>query len=62
MVVHNVGNKALLRWLQIPVGQGSYSQTIPNPFPNNKFWTLPNMKSFQTTIFLVKKVESSPKG
>ena len=30
-----------------------------NPFPNDKFWTLPNWKSLQTTILsLVKMAES----
>ena len=34
-----------------------------NPFPNEKFWTLPNQKSLQTTILdLEKMVESSQKG
>ena len=32
-----------------------------NPFPNNKFWTLPNSKSLQTTISnLIKMAESPP--
>ena len=32
-----------------------------NPFPNNKFWTLPNGKSLQTTILnALKMAESSP--
>ena len=34
-----------------------------NPFPNDKFQTLPNSKSFQTTISNVMKMaESSPIG
>ena len=33
-----------------------------NPFPNDKFWTLPNWKSLQTTIQnLTKIAECSPK-
>ena len=26
-----------------------------NPFPNDKFWTLPNWKSLQTTILILIK-------
>ena len=34
-----------------------------DPFPNDKFWTLPDRKSLQTTISnLMKMTESSPKG
>ena len=34
-----------------------------NSFPNNKFWTLPNSKSLQTTISkLIEMAESSPDG
>ena len=34
-----------------------------NPFPHNKFWTLPNSKCLQTTnLNMVKMAESSPKG
>ena len=34
-----------------------------NPFPNDKFWTLPNYKSLQTTILsLMKLAESSLNG
>ena len=34
-----------------------------NPIPNDKFWTLPNWKSLQTTISnLMKMAESSPIG
>ena len=29
---------------------------IINPFPNNKFWTLPNSQSLQTTIFNLMKM------
>ena len=33
-----------------------------NPFPNNRFWTLPIRKSLQTTILiLVEMAENSPK-
>ena len=36
---------------------------IVNPFPNDKFYTLPNWKSLQTTISnLMKMAESSPNG
>ena len=34
-----------------------------NPFPNIKFWTLPNRRSFQTTILILRKMtESDPNG
>ena len=34
-----------------------------NPFPNDKFWTLPNSKSLQMTISnLMKMAETSPNG
>ena len=36
---------------------------LVNPFPNDKFYTLPNSKSLQTTISNVMAMaESSPKG
>ena len=34
-----------------------------NPFPNDEFWTPPNLKSLQTTILnLVTMADSSPEG
>ena len=34
-----------------------------NPFPNDKFYTLPNQKNLQTTISKMMKIaESSPNG
>ena len=29
-----------------------------NPFPNDKFWTLPNQKSLQTTTFKFDEIGS----
>ena len=42
---------------------GVFSERVVNPLPSDKFWTLPNPKSLQTTMLnLVKNAESYPKG
>ena len=43
--------------------QTAVSHKCFNPFPNNKFETLPNRKTLQMTILtLLNKAESSPNG
>ena len=49
---------------QIEIAQNDifFPVVLLNAFPNNKFWTLPNLKSLHTTILsLMKMAESSQK-